>query len=156
MKKPLTILFILIVFLSGCGLRKPDVPTDLSGWMSIRLTGYPKMNGIFTVESKEEIFTLYLMDEFNIPRGSIIVSGDRVETKDFVIDESAIELMEYWAFIFGKGEIRNPFTKDDIIISYEDYKNIGEYSFPQYVELVSVNESVRINVKYGDKSSSQD
>lgn len=149
-------IFIFGLSLFGCGVRSPDVPVDLSGWMSIRFSGYQGVGGFFSIKSEKEAFHFYLLDELKTPRGTVRVFGDEVELEDAPIEESFSELFKYWSFVFGSGEIRPPFTRDELIISHTDHIEIGGYYFPQNVEIITVNEFIRINIKYGNSGAGKD
>ncbi len=144
------IIAAIAVLISSCCPRYPSVPIDLTGIIAIEADGYMEVRGFFSVESSKERFTLYLLDIYNTPRGTLTVHRGKVDIRDALIDEDIADLFMYWPFIFVSGGRVSYKEINGVSIRYGDWRNINDKEFPRLVDVEYGGMSIRLRLNYGN------
>ncbi|MFC2061167.1 hypothetical protein ACFLUV_01495 [Elusimicrobiota bacterium] len=152
-KQFLTIFSIAVILFAGCGtLPVPEVPAiDLYGTIDIRIMGgkdefkYEDYSGMFKVNGEEKIFAIYLSDEYDVPRGKIIVEKGEVKVTDFVLRDSVKKALIYWPYIFGWGE-----EIENVELEYTKWADTSHGKFPEEVNMKTSKVTIYLKLRYGD------
>ncbi len=141
---------VLLLALSACCIRFPEVPVDLGGVIELESDELISFHGVFTVDARDEMFMVHFLDPFFIPRGSVTVHRGEVETDMVFIDDELAEIFRFWPFVFGEGRRTGGISFRDLSIDYGEWQEVERHRwFPGRVTVTHREMRAVIEITYG-------
>ncbi len=140
---------ICLLFL-GCVSRPAPPNSNFGGIMTIRVITptdfrFKHINSIFQVNGNKNEFYMYFLDEYNLPRGKVVVKNGKLIEEDIPFKNNIKKMCKYWPYLFGGGK-----STRGIKFEYLNWKEVSGSKLPDELKITIQEISLNIKINYGN------